>query len=435
VPGMTIGGLLGRLVGQLAFQHDLIEGRQRGTFALIGTAAVLGGMTRMTLTLSVILAELTNDVALLPALMFTLAISRAVGDALNHSFDDMMIHIQGLPYLEEEVPQELEVLAARDVMSFPVVKLPEKVRVAQLLATLRQSPHNGFPIVGCKLETMHHVSGLILRQQLEVILELRLWGDRSGKETPLADDIRLRYTPLLYAAQWLHGTLHTSLPPPLFPGYHPSRYISAITMADTPMRIDPAYPNTRRGSLEVTAPVAANPNPNPNRTLPLPLILPLILPLTQVTALVTGLGSKLRRLSCAASAASGIVSGGVVDGMGGGPAVGGRDPKRDRDHAPPMRPDHVPPMRPDHAAPMRRGSSVCFGTGKEVSEAGFTAEELNAFVDLRGFMDPAPHTISELAPMASVYHMFNLMGVRHPPVFDPHPHPNPSPNPNPNPSA
>ena len=168
MPGMTIGGLLGRLVGQLAFQHDLIEGRQRGTFALIGTAAVLGGMTRMTLTLSVILAELTNDVALLPALMFTLAISRAVGDALNHSFDDMMIHIQGLPYLEEEVPQELEVLAARDVMSALVVQLPEKVRVAQLLATLRQSPHNGFPIVGSKLETMHFTCGLILRQQLEV---------------------------------------------------------------------------------------------------------------------------------------------------------------------------------------------------------------------------------------------------------------------------
>ena len=31
------------------------------------------------MTLSVILAELTNDVQLLPALMFTLALSRAVG--------------------------------------------------------------------------------------------------------------------------------------------------------------------------------------------------------------------------------------------------------------------------------------------------------------------------------------------------------------------
>ena len=137
---MTIGGLLGRLVGQLAFDYDLIYGRQRGTFALIGTAAVLGGMTRMTLTLSVILAELTNDVQLLPALMFTLALSRAVGyqrappcclvvtrltwspshhpsiqvgDALNHSFDDMMIRIQGLPYLEEEVRSKQQVVSSK----------------------------------------------------------------------------------------------------------------------------------------------------------------------------------------------------------------------------------------------------------------------------------------------------------------------------------
>merc|ERR1719199_920742 len=39
-------------------------------------------------------------------------------------------------------------------------------------------------------------------------------------------------------------------------------------------------------------------------------------------------------------------------------------------------------------------------------------------IDLRFFMDPAPHTISELAPMASVYGLFNQMGVRHLPVFN-----------------
>ena len=146
MPGMTIGGLLGRLVGQLAFQHDLIEGRQRGTFALIGTAAVLGGMTRMTLTLSVILAELTNDVALLPALMFTLAISRAVGDALNHSFDDMMIHIQGLPYLEFKVYSLHEVEKRPEEMSlFPPLP-PEATQLDYTRQRVSTLGYDGMPI-------------------------------------------------------------------------------------------------------------------------------------------------------------------------------------------------------------------------------------------------------------------------------------------------
>ena len=66
------------------------------------------------------------------------------------------------------------------------------------------------------------------------------------------------------------------------------------------------------------------------------------------------------------------------------------------------------------------------GAGKEATlfsapEQGptrFSQKDLDTTVDLRVFMDPAPHTISELAPMSSVYHMFNQMGVRHLPVFD-----------------
>jgi hypothetical protein len=70
------------------------------------------------------------------------------------------------------------------------------VRVAQLVATLRESPHNGFPVVGSKLETMHYVCGLILRQQIEVILRDRLWGHQSGKEVPLSHEVSFRHCSL-----------------------------------------------------------------------------------------------------------------------------------------------------------------------------------------------------------------------------------------------
>ena len=86
-------------------------------YAVVGSAAVLGGATRMTLTLTTILVEATQDVALLPPIMLALAISRAVGDALSPSFDDVMMKLLSLPYLEAEPPKMLEVLTAQDVMS------------------------------------------------------------------------------------------------------------------------------------------------------------------------------------------------------------------------------------------------------------------------------------------------------------------------------
>lgn len=125
---MAIGALIGRLFGELMAEADLADTATVGVFAVIGSAAVLGGMTRMTLTLTTILVEATQDVALLPPIMLALAISRAVGDMLSPSFDDGMMHVLSLPFLEAEPPRLLEVLTAADVMNTKLVALREKVR-------------------------------------------------------------------------------------------------------------------------------------------------------------------------------------------------------------------------------------------------------------------------------------------------------------------
>ena len=49
-----------------------------GTYALLGAAAVLSGVTHMTLTLAAILTELAADVELLLAIMLVLMIAKAV---------------------------------------------------------------------------------------------------------------------------------------------------------------------------------------------------------------------------------------------------------------------------------------------------------------------------------------------------------------------
>ena len=70
------------------------------------------------------------------------------------------------------------------------------------------------------------------------------------------------------------------------------------------------------------------------------------------------------------------------------------------------------------AAQEGAGKEATLFSAPEQGPTRFSQKDLDTTVDLRVFMDPAPHTISELAPMSSVYHMFNQMGVRHLPVFD-----------------
>ena len=71
----------------------------------MGAASVLGGTTRMTLTLAAILVEITMDVDAVLPLMFTLAISKIAADFISPGFDDGMIHLKHLPFLQDGTPQ------------------------------------------------------------------------------------------------------------------------------------------------------------------------------------------------------------------------------------------------------------------------------------------------------------------------------------------
>eukprot|EP00976_Prorocentrum_cordatum_P118022 1196399-Prorocentrum_minimum.AAC.7 len=56
-----------------------------GTYALLGAASFLGGAMRMTVSLCVMLLELTNQLNLLPLMMLVLLVAKGVGDATGVS--------------------------------------------------------------------------------------------------------------------------------------------------------------------------------------------------------------------------------------------------------------------------------------------------------------------------------------------------------------
>lgn len=82
VPSLLSGAALGRLVGHLLHQLDSQSGTfaDSGTYALVGAAAGLGGMARMTISLTVILLEATGNVQNLLPLMLALMAARWVGN-------------------------------------------------------------------------------------------------------------------------------------------------------------------------------------------------------------------------------------------------------------------------------------------------------------------------------------------------------------------
>ena len=120
VPSLLSGAALGRYLGNLAFRIVLALGEQQGgsmssrttadvlafsnTYALVGAAAVLGGMARMTISLTVILLECTGNEQYVLPLMLTLMTARLVGELFNHDLYHIHIHFKpGVHFLEAEL--------------------------------------------------------------------------------------------------------------------------------------------------------------------------------------------------------------------------------------------------------------------------------------------------------------------------------------------
>ena len=189
IPALTIGAALGRLVGTILVDGMGVE-TDPGWWSLMGAAAVLGGVTRMTLTLAVILTEVTDDAKAMLPMMFVLTAAKIVGDMISPSFDHAMMHLWELPFLDEEPLHEFHHLIARDVMRSQVYVLPERMLVGNLVRVLKGTPHHGYPIVSVDglAESKPYFAGLILRRQLLVLIKERVWDLQANDEwlTPAA---------------------------------------------------------------------------------------------------------------------------------------------------------------------------------------------------------------------------------------------------------
>ena len=182
LPSMAIGALYGRVVGilvqllQRAHPDWLLfincepdkECVTPGTYAIVGAASALGGVTRMTVSIVVIMFELTGALTYVLPIMVAVMLSKWVGDALGkQGIYESWIHRNAYPFLDNRDDAPAPDVRAAQVMT-PVADLATLPAVGHTLASLHAflaaHPHRGFPVVAD--HTTNVLLGYITRTEL-----------------------------------------------------------------------------------------------------------------------------------------------------------------------------------------------------------------------------------------------------------------------------
>lgn len=107
---MLIGGLFGRIVGQLvrnkASQQYVYA--PSGVYAMVGAAAMLAGFKQMSMAVCVFIVACANDIDMYPPLMLCVVISLVLNRSINKmGFDEAQILNKKIDFLPHDVPDSM----------------------------------------------------------------------------------------------------------------------------------------------------------------------------------------------------------------------------------------------------------------------------------------------------------------------------------------
>ncbi|UKZ81282.1 hypothetical protein TrVFT333_009054 [Trichoderma virens FT-333] len=195
LPSMAIGALIGRAMGILM---EIWVDNARGfflfktcapdvpcitpaTYAIVGASAALAGVTRMTVSIVVIMFELTGALTYVLPIMVAVMISKWVGDAFSRrGIYESWIHFNEYPFLDNS-----EEVAIPDV---PVAEIMTRIEdlvvltatghtMASLSSILEMHPCRGFPVISDPREAI--LLGYISRAELSYNLKTASQSPRS----------------------------------------------------------------------------------------------------------------------------------------------------------------------------------------------------------------------------------------------------------------
>ncbi|PNS16128.1 H(+)/Cl(-) exchange transporter 3 [Sphaceloma murrayae] len=199
LPSMAIGALYGRVVGLI------VEVWQRehpnflpfascekdvacvtpGTYAIVGAASALAGATRITVSIVVIMFELTGALTYVLPIMIAVMIAKWVGDAIHQKgIYEAWIQLNGYPFLDNRDDRPVPDVPVSQTMTRldDLVILTATGHTIESLETLlRTHRFRGFPVVNNTTDAL--LLGYISRTELSYALRTAVSAQRGLPKT------------------------------------------------------------------------------------------------------------------------------------------------------------------------------------------------------------------------------------------------------------
>lgn len=197
LPSMAVGALYGRAVGLImevwqtahptflpfaSCEPDL-PCVTPGTYAIIGAASALAGATRMTVSVVVIMFELTGALTYVLPIMIAVMIAKWVGDAVSpRGIYESWINLKGYPFLDNrddnsaaipDVPASQVMTRIEDL----VVITATGHTIESLNNLLTTHPFRGFPVIDNARDAL--LLGYISRTELAYAISSSLSAPRN----------------------------------------------------------------------------------------------------------------------------------------------------------------------------------------------------------------------------------------------------------------
>ncbi|KAM0715988.1 hypothetical protein Q7P37_008502 [Cladosporium fusiforme] len=162
VPSMAIGASFGRMVGIMvqALQESFPEAAffsacqqnqtciTPGTYAFLGAAAALSGIMHITVSVVVIMFELTGALTYILPTMIAVGVTKVVSERFGKGgIADRMIWFNGMPFLDNKEEHTFGVPVSQTMTANPTCLPATGLLINQVEAILDESQFQGFPII------------------------------------------------------------------------------------------------------------------------------------------------------------------------------------------------------------------------------------------------------------------------------------------------